>query len=81
LSATNLVFNVLFTNIKPEMVAAIQESLLITKHNYCIWHIQKNLDKNLKGKLYGEYSNFVTAWNKCQNFFLENEFKKNFDEL
>src|SRR5256884_3202649 len=81
LSATNLAPNVLFTDADPAMVAAIHESLPTTKHNYCIWHIRKNLDKNLKGKLHGEYSNFVTAWNKCRNSFSENEFKKKFDEL
>ena len=81
LSATNLAPNVLFTDADPAMVATIHESLPTTKHNYCIWHIRKNLDKNLKGKLHGEYSNFVTAWNKCRNSFLENEFKKKFDEL
>ena len=81
LSATNLAPNVIFTDADPAMVAAIHESLPTTKHNYCIWHIRKNLDKNLKGKLHGEYSNFVTAWNKCRNSFSENEFKKKFDEL
>ena len=45
------------------------------------WHIRKNLEKNLKGKLRGEYSKFVAAWNKCQNCFSENEFKKQWNEL
>ena len=65
----------------PAMVAAINEFLPTTKHNYCIWHIQKNLEKNLKGKLREEYSNFIAAWNKCRNCFTENEFKKQWSEL
>ena len=81
LCATNLAPNVLFTDADPAMVAAIHESLPTTKHNYCIWHIRKNLEKNLKGKLCGEYSKFVAAWNKCQNCFSENELKKQWNEL
>src|SRR5437763_17164966 len=42
---------------------------------------EKTLKKNLKGKLCGEYSKFVAAWNKCQNCFSENEFKKQWNEL
>ena len=79
--ATDLAPNVLFTDADPAMVAAIHESLPTTKHNYCIWHIQKNLEKNLKGKLRGEYSKFIAAWNKCRNCFSENEFKKQWNEL
>ena len=81
LCATDLAPNVLFTDADPAMVAAIHESLPTTKHNYCIWHIRKNLEKNLKGKLCGEYSKFVAAWNKCRNCFSENEFKKQWNEL
>src|SRR6185437_13839095 len=32
-------------------------------------YTKKNLEKNLKGKLCGEYSKFVVAWNKCWNCF------------
>src|SRR5690242_618986 len=67
LCATDFAPNVLFTDADPVIVAAIYESLPTTKYNYCIWHIRKNLEKNLKGKLCGEYSKFVAAWNKCQN--------------
>ncbi len=81
LCATDLAPNVLFTDADPVMVVAIHESLPTTKHNYCIWHIRKNLEKNLKGKLRGEYSKFVAAWNKCRNCFSENEFKKQWNEL
>src|SRR5881275_2631227 len=79
--ATDLAPNVLFTDADPAIVAAIHESLPTTKHNYCIWHIRKNLEKNLKGKLREEYSKFVAAWNKCRNCFSENEFKKQWNEL
>ena len=50
LSATdNLAPNVLFTDADLAMVSAIHEMLPSTKHNYCIWHLRKNLDKNLRG--------------------------------
>ncbi len=52
---------VLFTDADPAMITAIHETLPMTKHNYCIWHIRKNLEKNLKGKLHGKYADFVKA--------------------
>src|SRR5437764_11145662 len=53
LHATNgLAPRVLFTDADPGMIAAIHTTLPSTKHNYCIWHIRKNLEKNLKGKLH-----------------------------
>ena len=77
LSATdNLTPNVLFTDADPAMVSAIHEILPSTKHNYCIWHLRKNLDKNLKGRLRKNYNEFVKAWNKCRNSFLKDEFQK-----
>ncbi|CAG8597395.1 9900_t:CDS:2 [Cetraspora pellucida] len=52
LRATNgLVPKILFTDANPAMTVAIYETIPSTKHNYCIWHIHKNLEKNLKGKL------------------------------
>jgi hypothetical protein len=66
LRATNgLAPRVLFTDADAAMVAAIHEILPSTKHNYCIWHIRKNLEKNLKGKLCDKYSDFIMEWNKC----------------
>src|SRR6266498_4517848 len=76
LCATNgLAPKVLFTDADAGMVAAIHEVLPSTKHNYCIWHICKNLEKNLKGRLCSKYSDFVKEWNKCRNSLSENEFK------
>jgi len=77
LSATdNLAPNVLFTDADLAMVSAIHEMLPSTKHNYCIWHLRKNLDKNLRGWLRKNYNNFVKAWNECWNSFSESEFQK-----
>ncbi|CAG8501112.1 13607_t:CDS:2 [Funneliformis mosseae] len=82
LSATdNLALNVLFTDADPAIVLAIHETLPSTKYNYCIWHLRKNLDKNLRGQLHKNYNEFVKAWNKYQNFFLENEFQKQWHKL
>src|SRR4051794_6016765 len=62
LSATdNLAPNVLFTDADLAMVSAIHEMLSSTKHNYCIWHLRKNLDKNLRGQLRKNYDKFVKA--------------------
>src|SRR5688572_32665320 len=63
LSATvNLAPNVSFTDADPAMVSAIHEILPSTKHNYCIWHLHKNLVKNLRGRLRNNYNDFVKAW-------------------
>jgi len=63
------------------MISAIHEMLSSTKYNYCIWHLRKNLDKNLRGQLRKNYNNFVKAWNECQNSFSESEFQKRWHEL
>ena len=82
LSATdNLAPNVLFTDADLAMVSAIHEMLPSTKHNYCIWHLRKNLDKNLRGQLHKNYNNFVKAWNEYRNSFSESEFQKQWHEL
>ena len=51
------------------MIAAIHKVISNTKHNYCIWHIRKNLEKNLKGKLHDKYNDFIKEWNICRNSF------------
>ncbi|CAB4490355.1 unnamed protein product [Rhizophagus irregularis] len=82
LCATNgLAPRVLFTDADAGMVAAIHETLPSTKHNYCIWHLRKNLEKNLKGKLHKKYNDFIKEWNKCRNSFSEEEFQKRWHEL
>ncbi|PKK60260.1 hypothetical protein RhiirC2_793585 [Rhizophagus irregularis] len=63
------------------MILAIYEILPSTNHNYYIWHLRKNLDKNLRGQFRKNYNKFVKAWNKCQNFFSEYEFQKRWREL
>jgi hypothetical protein len=82
LRATNgLAPRVLFTDADAGMVAAIHETLPTTKHNYCIWHIRRNLEKNLKRKLNNKYDDFIRAWNKCRNSFSENVFQKQWYDL
>src|SRR5947208_15739920 len=56
----------------------LQPFMNLSQQQNTILHMAytKNLEKNLKGKLCGEYSKFVAAWNKCQNCFSENELKK-----
>ncbi|CAG8603631.1 9906_t:CDS:2, partial [Diversispora eburnea] len=69
------------TDADASMITAIYETLPSTKHNYCIWHLRKNIEKNLKGKLHKKYNNFVKKWNKCRNSFSEDEFQKQWQEL
>ena len=61
----NLASNVLFTDADPVIVSVIHEMLPTTKHNYCIWHLRKNLDKNLRVRLRENYNEFLKEWNKC----------------
>ncbi|CAB5366255.1 unnamed protein product [Rhizophagus irregularis] len=82
LHATNgLAPRVLFTDAYAGMIAAIHETLPSTKHNYCIWHLRKNLEKNLKGKLRNKYNDFIKEWNKCRNSFSEEEFQRRWHGL
>ncbi|CAB5181640.1 unnamed protein product [Rhizophagus irregularis] len=82
LHATNgLAPRVLFTDADAGMIAAIHETLPSTKHNYCIWHLRKNLEKNLKGKLRNKYNDFIKEWNKCRNSFSEEEFQRRWHGL
>src|SRR6266540_2884215 len=50
---------VFITDADPAADAAIGQVYLTTYSIYCIFHINENLLKNLKSKLYDQYNNFV----------------------
>ena len=71
LHATNgLAPRVLFTDADVRMIAAIHETFSNTKHNYCIWYIHKNLEKNLKRKLSKIYG-FYTKKMRVRGFLIK----------
>ena len=56
---------VFVTNADPAMNAAIVQIYEATHSIHCIFHISKNLLKNIKSKLSDQYENFVQSFFSC----------------
>ncbi len=61
--------------------AAIRQIYLTTYLIYCIFHISKNLPKNLKSKLYDQYDSFVRDFFICRNNVCEELFYQKWASL
>src|SRR3954453_12137189 len=47
-------------------------------HMHCIWHIEQNLPKQLKGKLGSNYNNFMKDFYKARNSLTEEQFNERY---
>ena len=83
LNATGgLMSRLLYTDADPAMVAAVNSFWPKTKHHFCLFHIQKNLEKNLMGKLHGEkWNEFFAAFSRARNSRVESIFEERWATL
>src|SRR6266540_1436931 len=72
---------VFVTDADPAADAAIRQIYLTTYPIYCIFHISKNLPKNLKFKLYDQYDSFVRDFFICRNNVCEELFYQKWASL
>ncbi|CAB5359026.1 unnamed protein product [Rhizophagus irregularis] len=81
--ATNgLILKLLYTDADPAMVATASSTWTITKHHFCLFHIQKNLEKHFLGKYGGEkWKEFFTAFCRARNSRVEFIFEEKWAAL
>ena len=66
---------VIFTDSDPSLISAIKEIHMDSKHLLCIFHIDLNLRKKLKGKLGGRFEEFRCKFYTCRNSLCKKLFK------
>ena len=72
---------VFVTDANPAMNAVITQIYETTYPIHCIFHISKNLLKNVKSKLSDQYENFVQSFFSCRNSLCEELFYERWSKL
>jgi hypothetical protein len=81
LTETEVYPGVIFTDSDPSMSRAIKEIYPNTHHLLCIFHIDLNLRKKLKGKLGNQFEEFRNQFYICRNSLCEELFESRWNQL
>ncbi len=81
LTETGISPGVIFTDSDPSMIQSIKEIYPNTKHLLCIFHIDLNLRKKLKGKLGNKFEEFRHKFYTCRNSLCEDLFELRWNQL
>jgi len=81
LTETGVYPGVIFTDSDPSMIRAIKEIYPNTQHLLCIFHIDLNLRKKLKGKLGKQFEEFCHKFYICRNSLCEELFECRWNQL
>jgi hypothetical protein len=81
LEETGIVPITVFTDNDPAMIGALKTTYPITKHMICIFHIDLNLKKKLKGKLGSRFETFRSEFYHCRNSLCEALFESRWSKL
>jgi hypothetical protein len=81
LAETGISPGVIFTDSDPSMIQSIKEIYPDTKHLLCIFHIDLNLRKKLKGKLGDKFEEFRHKFYTCRNSLCEDLFESRWNQL
>lgn len=81
LTETGISPGVIFTDSDPSMIQSIKEIYVNTKHLLCIFHIDLNLRKKLKGKLGNKFEEFRHKFYICRNSLCEDLFELRWNQL
>ncbi|CAB4398453.1 unnamed protein product [Rhizophagus irregularis] len=73
LTETGVYPRVIFTDSDPSMIHSIKEIYPNTQHLLCIFHIDLNLRKKLKGKLGSQFEEFHHKFYVCRNSLCDEE--------
>lgn len=79
--ATGILPQIFCMDADPAMITAIGYEYSETKVIHCIYHTPQNLPRNLKGKLGGDYQQFVQDFYKCRNTISVEEFLVKWKQL
>jgi hypothetical protein len=72
---------VIFTNSDPSLISAIKEIHSDASHLLCIFHIDLNLRKKLKGKLGARFEEFRNKFYVCRNSLCKELFESRWVQL
>src|SRR6266542_42601 len=81
LTETGISPGIIFTDSDPSMIQSIKEIYPNTKHLLCIFHINLNLQKKLKGKLGNKFEEFRHKFYTCRNSLCEDLFELRWNQL
>jgi MULE transposase domain/FAR1 DNA-binding domain len=81
LTDTGVYPGVIFTDSDPSMIQSIKEIYPDTQHLLCIFHIDLNLRKKLKGKLGNKFEEFRHKFYTCRNSLCEDLFELRWNQL
>jgi hypothetical protein len=81
LTETGVYPRVIFTDSDPSMIHSIKEIYPNTQHLLCIFHIDLNLRKKLKGKLGSQFEEFHHKFYVCRNSLCEELFECRWNQL
>ena len=72
---------VLYSDADPALISAVKNNYEGTRHLHCIFHIDLNLRKKLKGKLHDQFEDFRTKFLKMRNTLCHNQFETEWNAL
>src|ERR1044071_3433593 len=72
---------IIFTDLDPYMIRSIKDVYLNAQHMLCIFHIDLNLKKKLKGKLCGQFEEFHHKFYVCRNSLCKDLFEYQWKQL
>lgn len=81
LTETGVYPGVIFTDADPSMIRSIKEIYPNTQHLLCIFHIDLNLRKKLKGKLGVQFEEFRRKFYICRNSLCEELFEHRWNQM
>jgi len=80
-NSCDVVPNVLYSDADPALISAVKMNYPETQHFHCIFHIDLNLRKKLKGKLHDEFEPFRAKFLEMRNSLCQKTFELKWHEL
>ncbi|CAB4418039.1 unnamed protein product [Rhizophagus irregularis] len=80
-NSCDLTPTVLYSDADPALISAIKTNYPETHHFHCIFHIDLNLKKNLKGKLHDQFELFRAKFLEMRNFLYHKTFEIKWNTL
>ena len=80
-NSCDIVPKVLYTDADPALIAAVRNNYQDTHHLHCIFHIDLNLRKKLKGKLRDQFEPFRTNFFEMRNSLCHQQFEIRWNSL
>ena len=71
----------LYSDADPALISAVKKNYSETQHFYCIFHIDLNLKKKLKGKLQDQFESFRAKFLAMRNSLCHKKFETEWKAL